>query len=113
MRQRKTAYSIFLQFLTEYVLYTYPMNTSFLLSANFIGVFCLAFLFLLCFCLVHIARLAAVGWKHTAKKPPTPEPQKVEKKAPTPKQEPIYYIVERKKRRAKSSYSEPKEIHFK
>ena len=53
------------------------------------------------------------GWLAQNKKPQNPEPKKEEKKAPaeTP-QEPIYYIVERK-RRTKSSYGEPKRINFK
>ena len=75
------------------------------------------FIFLLCFIGVHVLQLARIGWaykKQTAKKPspPPPPPPKEEKKAPA-EQEPIYYIVERKTRRAKPAYAEPKRIHFK
>lgn len=61
--------------------------------------------FALCFILVHAIRLVFLGIKFV-KKPP----EKQEK--PTPKPEPVYYIVE-KKRAKKASYSQPKEIKFK
>ncbi len=38
--------------------------------------------------------------------------QPEEEKKPTPKTEPVYYIVE-KKRAKKANYSEPKEFQFK
>ena len=45
---------------------------------------------------------------------PKNEEKPEEKKAPPEKQaEPIYYIVERKTRRAKPAYGEPKQINFK
>ena len=95
---------------------TAPQLVHSLLTVNAVGgAFCILFLFALCFVCVHLFKYAEIGWKHR-KKPaePPPLPEKTEKeKAPAPPQEPIYYIVERKKRRAKSSYSEPKEIHFK
>ena len=45
-------------------------------------------------------------------------PEKAEKATEKPSEpknqpEPVYFIVERKKKRAKSSYTEPKEIRFK
>lgn len=65
-------------------------------------------LFVLCFTAVHVIKLAAVGFKSLKQKPqPKPEPKPAEKKPP----EPVYYIVE-KKRRSKASYSEPREIRF-
>lgn len=70
----------------------------------FIGALYLLLTFLFCFILVHVIRLAILGFQ-AAKKPPEPE------KKPEPKPEPVYYIVE--KRRAKKSYSEPREIQFK
>ena len=72
-------------------------------------------LFALCLISVHILQLAKLGWDSTKKKPkPAPAPpQKTEKEAPANKpQEPIYYIVERKKRRPKTDYGEPKQIKF-
>lgn len=62
--------------------------------------------FLFCFILVHLIKLAYIGIKSLKK-----QPQKEEKK-PTPKPEPVYYIVE-KKRARKANYSQPKEIEFK
>lgn len=60
--------------------------------------------FIVCFALVHIIKLAVVGFFSLKKKPP-------EEKKPEKKPEPVYYIVEKK--RAKKSYSDPKEIEFK
>ena len=56
-----------------------------------------------------------ISRKVLAEKPDAFEKKTVEeKKAPAERpQEPIYYIVERKTRRAKPSYGEPKEIRFK
>lgn len=62
--------------------------------------------FIVCFALVHIIKLAVVGFFSLRKKQP-PEPEK----KPEKKTEPVYYIVEKK--RAKKTYSEPKEIQFK
>jgi len=72
-----------------------------------IGLVYLILVFLVCFTIVHFFKLAAVGFKSLRKKP---EPKPVEKK-PEKKVEPVYYIVEKK--RAKRSYSAPKEIQFK
>lgn len=60
--------------------------------------------FVVCFALVHIIKLAVVGFFSLKKKPS-------EEKKPEKKPEPVYYIVEKK--RAKKSYSDPKEIEFK
>ena len=68
-------------------------------------------LFLVCFVSVHTLLLARVGWEYNRKKA-TPPPKEEEKTAPVEK-EPIYYIVERKTKRAKASYGEPKQINFK
>ena len=71
---------------------------------------------LLCIVGVHITQLAKLGWRFQQKNKTTrPEPEKAkeEKKAPIEKQpEPIYYIVEKKTRRAKATYGEPKPIDF-
>lgn len=90
-----------------------------LLSTNAaIGVVCLTFLFVVCFLFVHIARLVKFGWAFQKQnQPPSSkkeEPKKEEKSPEPPKSdtEPIYYIVERK-RRAKPRFSDPKEIRFK
>ena len=89
------------------------MNT--LLSVYGAGSIALIVLFLLCFALVHLARLVKFGWN--AQKKPNTKPAQIEPKKETPPekatvQEPVYYIVERKKR-TKSNYSEPKQIRFK
>ncbi len=75
-----------------------------------IGILYLFLTFVICFILVHLVKLAYLGLKSVRKKsePPKEEP----KPEPKPKQpEPVYYIVEKK--RAKKSYSAPKEIQFK
>ena len=80
------------------------------------GFFCILLLFSFCFFLVHLARLVLIGAKTIQKVSPPPTEKKEEEKA-TKKalasQEPIYYIVEKKTRRAKPSYQEPKQIKFK
>ena len=62
--------------------------------------------FLACFSLVHIIKLTVVGFLSFKRKKPQPEEKK-----PEVKKEPVYYIVEKK--RAKRTYSEPREIKFK
>lgn len=69
------------------------------------GFFYLLLTFILCFAVVHIAKLAFVGFLSLKKKEETPPKQEKENT-------PVYYIVE-KKRRQKTSYSEPKEFQFK
>lgn len=78
------------------------------------GILWLVFLFLACFFGVHIARLVRFGWLYQKKKDePKPTEEKKEKTPePKPSAEPVYYIVERK-RKTRQSYSEPKEIRFK
>ena len=82
-----------------------------LLSAHAIGgAIWLILLFIFCFLSVHAGRYIYLNRKPAQETPPPPPIQK--EKAPA-QQEPIYYIVERKQRRAKSKYTEPKEIRFK
>ena len=103
------------------------MNISMLLSSSVGGFFSIIALFIFCFACVHVVKLAKIGrevQKENAKKSTetkeqtSPAPvQKEEKQAqekPSKQNvgEPIYYIVERK-RRTKSSFGEPKRIHFK
>ncbi len=73
----------------------------------FIGILYLFLTFAVCFILVHLIKLAYIGLISVKKKPEPPE----EKPQPQPKPEPVYYIVEKK--RAKKTYSNPKEIQFK
>ena len=76
-----------------------------------VGCVFLLLLFTFCFLCTHVIKLAFLGWKSSKpSSPPPPPPEK--EKTPTPP-EPIYYIVERKQRRSKASYGEPKEIRFK
>ena len=89
-----------------------------LISLPIKGMLWTTLLFLVCFFGTHVIILARLGWEYqhrnvtlTAEKN---EEKTEEKKAPPEKQaEPIYYIVERKTRRAKSTYGEPKQINFK
>ena len=62
---------------------------------------------LLCTIAVHGFKLAVLGYRSLRRKPP-PEPPKPPEKVP----EPVYFLVERKKKRSKAEYSEPKQINF-
>lgn len=73
----------------------------------FMGILYLFLTFVICFILVHLIKLAYMGLKSARKKSEPPPPEK----KPEPKAEHVYYIVEKK--RAKKSYSKPKEIQFK
>ncbi len=102
-----------------------------LLSSQALGFWGCFGLFALCFFGVHLLKLAQIGWTELQNnavkeitqsdggdKPPAPAEKTPETPAqrekPTPaEREPIYYIVERKKKRAKSTYSAPREISFK
>ncbi len=77
-----------------------------LLSVQGYGFLYTLFLLLLCIIVVHAVKLARVGWRTLKKRTP---PQKKE----APKSEPVYFLVERKKKRTRSEYSEPKQIKFK
>ena len=99
------------------MLYIIHMNTL-LIALPIQGMLWTILLFLLCFIGTHVIILARFGWEFQQHNTPS-EPEKTmekveEKKTPPEKQaEPIYYIVERKTRRAKPSYGEPKQINFK
>jgi uncharacterized membrane protein len=75
------------------------------------GFFLTLLLFIVCFVGVNIIMFARIGWEHQHKK--TEEPPKTEEKKAPVEKEPIYYIVERKTKRAKTGYGEPKQINFK
>lgn len=62
--------------------------------------------FVICFTVIHVVKLAVVGFLSLKRKKPQPEQK------PEPKSEPVYYIVE-KKRAKKSTYSQPREFEFK
>ena len=91
------------------------MNT--LLLSSIYGIVWLILLFCLCFLFVHVARLARLGqtYRKELKNVKPDEENTANKREQTPQKtepEPIYYIVERKKR-VKNSFSEPKQIRFK
>ncbi len=65
-----------------------------------------AILLFACFVLVHILKLARIGYRARRNLPA----EKPKETPPAP--EPVYYIVEKKKKRAKAAYSEPKRISF-
>ena len=89
------------------------MKAHLLLSLGGLGALWSSVFFLLFFFAVHFTKLAKRGWIAGKKKPPPKkEPPKEEKPTVKPV-EPVYYIVERKKKRTKSSYGEPKEFRFK
>lgn len=123
MRQTTPVYSIFFYFMIARTRYTFGMeflvSTTPLLSLTFDiltpfwqGFSGISLLFALCFVGVHAAKFAVSGWQfYDGKKAPSkpPSPPKTESKPP----EPIYYIVEKKRRRSKPIYGDPKEIRFK
>ena len=98
--------------MTNKILYTFPMNI--LSSSPVLDFIWVIALFLACFLLVHTARLLLLGWKHRKTPPQAQPPATAEKKTPVESkpQEPVYYIVE-KKRRTKTTFCEPKQIRFK
>ena len=86
------------------------MNT--LLISFGAGAFALTCIFLLCFLAVHTIKLIKLGWKTQYQTPPEKEEKKEDAQKKESAPEPVYYIVERK-RRAKTTFSEPKRIDFK
>ena len=66
-------------------------------------------IFLIAVIIVHITKLALLGWRAYKKR----EPKKQEEKPPKPAKpaEPVYYIVEKKKKVA-PQYEKPKKIKF-
>ena len=135
MRQRKRVYSNFRQFMTLTFPYNERMKTlsfldNLLTPSPLIGILWLILLFILCFLGIHVAKLARIGKRHLKDDNQKPQEKSGENVSSspqkTPKQptssapsvsspssaEPVYYIVERK-RRTKSSFSEPKQIKFK
>lgn len=93
------------------------ISKSALLTPATRGVFWFLVTFTLCFVLVHLIKYLLTNRRRRDSSPSAEpsQPQKEEKeKAPTPAApEPIYYIVEKKRRRTKPNYGEPKEIRFK
>lgn len=122
IRQNAAIYTQRLQIVTPLIVYSIPMHIlslrTLLATHLTLGIVCAVLLFAICFLCVHVLRLARVGWSYQKKqkeqksvssKQQAQPPKPVEKQAET---KPIYYIVERK-RKARTSYSEPKQIQFK
>lgn len=93
---------------------------SLLISSLAAGFWAVVALFFLSFLLIHLFRWAigyclqkksALRADHAAEKPQKPTEKR--EKPPEKPPEKIYYIVERKKKRESSKYSEPKEFRFK
>ncbi len=82
-----------------------------LLSVQGTGAIAVIVLFFICLVIVHVTKLALLGYRAARRKKAPPEPQPTT--PPEPAAEPIYYIVEKKKKRVKSEYSDPKRISFK
>ncbi len=90
------------------------MYTRFLSATAALGCVWLFLLFLLCFLGVHGIRLAKLRKSRVGNPPKQPDKSETETKEKAPAaQEPIYYIVEKKRTRQKAKYGEPKEIRFK
>ena len=109
MRQTISFYSLLFQIVTNPFSYNIGMNI--LTVFPWKGFLLVALLFTICFVGVHLLIFARIGWEFQHQKPEE-KPQEEEKKPPQ-EREPIYYIVERKTKRAKNSYGEPKQINFK
>ncbi|MBQ7322972.1 MAG: hypothetical protein IJW96_00205 [Clostridia bacterium] len=92
------------------------MNTL-LISIPLQGFFWTIFLFLFCFGGMYVVELIKLGWLYQYNPPPDTNKEEVKtekEKAPASNaQEPIYYIVEKKKRRPKTDYGDPKPFRFK
>lgn len=114
MRQSTTFYTQLFQIVTINRLYNAGMDIL-LLSTPVLGMLWTIILFLICFIGTHVAILAQVGWdvQRQNNKPKAEEKTEEKKATPEKQAEPIYYIVERKTRRAKPTYGEPKQINFK
>ena len=78
-------------------------------------IWCFA-LFVFFFFSAHIIKLAKEGWqaRHTKTDDNADEKTDTKKETPAPSvsPQPIYYIVEKKRRRPKQDYGEPKSIKF-
>lgn len=85
--------------------YNRDMN---LLSVQGWGALYTVLLFLLCVIIVHGIKLAKIGYRSLVKKLPPEPPPKPEKEP-----EPVYYLVEKRKKRSKAEYAEPKKFVFK
>lgn len=66
--------------------------------------------FVLCFAFIGLLRCAKAGFPEKNSLQEEPRESKPEPQKPP---EPVYYIVERKTKRPKKEYSQPKEIKFK
>ena len=78
------------------------------------GFFISLLLFAVCFLSVHLFKLARYGWEEVQEEPQKEtQPEKPQEKAPAKEQEPIYYVIERKRKKPKTTYSEPRQITFK
>ena len=90
------------------------MNTLFLqnllLSLPLQGMLWTLLLFLLCFLGVCATELIQLGWQYKRFNEPVEKEEQTPAKTP---QEPVYYIVEKKKRKPKHDYEEPKPFRFK
>ena len=93
--------------MTLHMPYNGGMN---LLSVQGQGFLYAVILLLVCIIVVHIVKLARLGYRTLGKKLPAEKPKK---QAAKRGQEPVYFIVERKKKRPKPEYTEPKRIQFK
>lgn len=93
----------FLHFLTTLFSYAFRMFLSI-----FFGVIAVFSLFFICFFIVHGIKLMFLDFP----KPFKNEQEKTAVEKTTTTADPVYYIVERKKKRPRSAYGEPKEIRF-
>lgn len=79
-----------------------------LLTVQWQGALYTLCLIIVCTIVVCGIKLAHIGYRTLGKKLPPEAPPKPEKT-----EDPVYYLVERKKKRVKSEYTQPKQIEFK
>lgn len=84
------------------------MRSMNMLSVQGQGLIFTIIIFLCCVIVVHAFVLAKIGYRTLHKKLPPEQPPKEPKK-----NDPVYFIVEKKKKRVKSEYTAPREIKFK
>ena len=69
--------------------------------------------FLLCFALVHAVVLIKIGWKSLGEDERGDEEEKSPPEQKSESVDPVYYIVEKKRKRPRGKYSKPREFEFK
>ncbi len=82
--------------------------------SQWLGALYAAMILSVCFAFAVLLSLARIGLRAMRKVPPAEKKEEEAKEEPRGNApEPVYYIVEKKKKRARAEYSDPKRISFK